>query len=110
MVWGGVAQTDGVGESIVYVSEPQPLAHSSEEIIDMVENPVTSDVQVYMYMYNVHALICVEVRMYSEEEKERSRNPQLCLANLACKPLGLKKSGSLQALQPQCLQPQWPCM
>ena len=51
MVWGGVAQTDGVGESIVYVSEPQPLAHSSEEIIDMVENPVTSDVQVYMYMY-----------------------------------------------------------
>ena len=34
------------GESIVYVSEAQPLAHPSEEVIDMVENPVTSDTQV----------------------------------------------------------------
>lgn len=41
-----MSQADAVGESIVYVSEPQPLAHTSEEVIDMVENPVTSDVQV----------------------------------------------------------------
>lgn len=41
-----VLQGDAVDESIVYVSEPQPLAHTSEEVIDMVENPVTSDVQV----------------------------------------------------------------
>ena len=41
-----VFQGDAVDESIVYVSEPQPLAHTSEEVIDMVENPVTSDVQV----------------------------------------------------------------
>ena len=42
VVWR--AQTDGVGESIVYVSEPQPMAHTAEEVIDMVENPVTSEV------------------------------------------------------------------
>ena len=42
-----VLQGDAVDESIVYVSEPQPLAHTSEEVIDMVENPVTSDVQVH---------------------------------------------------------------
>jgi hypothetical protein len=42
-------QTDAVGESIVYVSEPQPLAHTSEEVIDMVENPITSDVQTHVH-------------------------------------------------------------
>ena len=31
-------------ESIVYVSEPQQLAHASEEVIDMVENPLSSAV------------------------------------------------------------------
>ena len=30
----------------MYVSEPQPLAHPSEEVIDMVENPITTDAQV----------------------------------------------------------------
>jgi hypothetical protein len=46
-------QTDGAGgESIVYVSEPQPLAHSSEEVIDMVENPVSSDVQAHVQSVN----------------------------------------------------------
>lgn len=45
-----VLQADAVDESIVYVSEPQPLAHSSEEVIDMVENPVTSDVQVQLHV------------------------------------------------------------
>ncbi|CAI7991116.1 hypothetical protein GBAR_LOCUS628 [Geodia barretti] len=44
-------ETDVSGESIVYVSEAQPLAHPSEEVIDMVENPVTSDTQVN-YMQN----------------------------------------------------------
>ena len=44
VVLPGRAQTDGVGESIVYVSEPQPMAHTAEEVIDMVENPVTSEV------------------------------------------------------------------
>ena len=39
-------QTDASGESIVYVSEPQPVANHAEEVIDMVENPVTSDAQV----------------------------------------------------------------
>lgn len=44
-------QGDAVDESIVYVSEPQPLAHTSEEVIDMVENPVTSDVQVHQHVH-----------------------------------------------------------
>ena len=38
-------QSDVVNdESIVYVSEPQQLAHASEEVIDMVENPLSSTV------------------------------------------------------------------
>ena len=61
-------QTETVSEeSIVYVSEPQQLAHVSEEVIDVVENPLSSTVS-SPYCSVHHYYVCVELQfVYSNQ-------------------------------------------
>ena len=65
-------QTDAVSEeSIVYVSEPQQLAHVSEEIIDVVENPLSSTVSspycsIHCYFVCANCNLFILIKKFSQ--------------------------------------------
>ena len=55
-------------EGIVYVSEPQQIAPTTEEVIDMVENPISAQVNLYIHVYTCEYILYIHMYMYMLEQ------------------------------------------